>query len=261
MNSADIEKYKSFASMLADAAAKVTLASFRKPLTVANKEKGNAFDPVTVADKAAEKAMRDLIIEHYPEHSIIGEEFDSVNKGSKFSWVLDPIDGTRAYIMGLPTWGTLIALLYEGEPVIGIIDQPYTKERFIGTPDGTTFNGKAIHCRPCKNLKDAFLSTTAFELFSSQEQKAYKALSNAVKHERSQYDCYAYAMVAHGMIDIVAEAGMKIFDIMALIPVVKGAGGIITNWHGKDFSDDGRLLACGDKNIHKAALDILKGYN
>ncbi len=253
-----IEEYKSFASKLADAAAVITLANFRKPINIENKEKAGAFDPVTIADKAAEQAMRTLIIQKYPDHTIIGEEFDSVNGSSEFSWVLDPIDGTRAYIMGLPTWGTLIALLYYGEPIIGIIDQPYTKERFIGTPTGTSLNGSIIKCRTCSGLSDAILSSTAFDSYSSQEKEAYLSLASAVKLNRSEYDCYAYAMVAHGFIDIVAEAGMKIVDIMALIPVIRGAGGIVSNWQGNDFCDDGRLLACGDANIHKAAIAHLK---
>lgn len=254
----EIEQYKSFADRLADAAAVITLANFRRPIEIENKETAGAFDPVTAADKAAEQAMRALITEEYPEHTIIGEEYDSVQGSSKFSWVLDPIDGTRAYIMGLPTWGTLIALLYEGDPIIGIIDQPYTKERFVGTPHGTSLNGKDITCRTCDTLGDAILSTTAFESFSASEQKAYLSLASTVKLNRPGYDCYAYAMVAHGMIDIVAEAAMKIVDIMALIPIIRGAGGIVSNWHGKDVCEDGRLLACGDANIHRAAVELLK---
>lgn len=254
----DIEDYKSFADKLADAAASITLANFRKPIEIDNKDKAGAFDPVTAADKAAEQAMRALISQEYPDHAIIGEEYDSVNGNSKFSWVLDPIDGTRAYIMGLPTWGTLIALLYDGEPVIGIIDQPYTKERFVGTPNGTTLNGKTITCRSCSSLGEALLSTTAFNIFTSPEQKAYLELAGTVKLNRGEFDCYAYAMLAHGMIDIVAEAGMKVVDIMALIPVIKGAGGVVSNWHGDAVCDDGRLLACGDANIHRDAIALLK---
>lgn len=254
----DIERYKSFADKLADAAARITLANFRKPVEIENKDIDGAFDPVTAADKAAEQAMRALIAQQYPDHAIIGEEYDSVSGNSKFSWVLDPIDGTRAYIMGLPTWGTLIALLYNGEPVIGIIDQPYTKERFVGTPNGTTLNGKAITCRSCNSLGEALLSTTAFNSFTNSEQQAYLKLAGTVKLNRGEYDCYAYAMLAHGMIDIVAEAGMKIVDIMALIPVIRGAGGFVSNWHGGDVCDDGRLLACGDANIHRDAIALLK---
>lgn len=255
----EIEQYKSFACRLADAAAQITLANFRKAIEIENKEKAGAFDPVTAADKAAEQAMRALIAQEYPEHAIIGEEYDSVSGSSKFSWVLDPIDGTRAYIMGLPTWGTLIALLYDGEPIIGIIDQPYTKERFVGAPGSTKLNGSAISCRSCNSIGEALLSTTAFNSFSEPEQKAYLNLASAVKLNRSEYDCYAYAMVAHGMIDIVAEAGMKIVDIMALIPVIRGAGGTVSNWHGNDFCNDGRLLACGDATIHRKAVALLKG--
>ena len=254
----EIEEFKSFANRLADAAASITLANFRQPIKIENKEKDDDFDPVTEADKAAEQAMRSLISSYYPAHTIIGEEFESVTGDSEFSWVLDPIDGTRAYIMGLPTWGTLIALLHNGEPVIGIIDQPYTKERFLGTPEGSWLNDKVITCRPCDTLGDAFLSTTAFEYFSPAEQKAYLNLADRVKLNRTGYDCYAYAMVAHGMIDIVAEAALKKVDIMALIPVIRGAGGVVSNWHGDAVGDDGRLLACGDVKIHKAALTILK---
>ena len=246
-----------FAATLADKAAAVTMLYFKSPIDIENKLAGEGFDPVTKADQEAEKAIRELIGEKYPEHDIFGEEYGRTEKGSDFEWVLDPIDGTRAFISGLPSWGTLIALKYQGEPVIGVIDQPYLRERYIGWTAGATLNGKAIKTRACSDLGRATLSTTDPDLFTNTERPAFDKLLQASRLVRYGLDCYAYAIVAAGHMDIVVESGLKPYDMMALIPIIRGAGGVATNWRGDAPGDCGRLLAAGSNEIHKEAMEYL----
>lgn len=255
-----------FAGRLADAAAEVTLAYFRRPMDVTNKE-DDGFDPVTEGDRGAEKVIRALIEEHYPEHGIIGEEFGSARADADLVWTLDPIDGTRAFISGLPTWGTLIALSYQGEPILGVIDQPYVKERYIGSHLGATLNGKPIKSRACPQLKYATLSTTAPELFEGKERELWDSLHDQAQLVRYGLDCYAYAIVASGHMDVVMETGLKIHDMAALIPVIRGAGGVATNWSGgkagedcEDARENGRLLAFGDPALADELYAKTKGY-
>jgi len=256
LNSGDWQTYMAFAHRLADAASPITMAHFRTVMDVTDKGEGE-FDPVTVADQQAETAMRGLITEHYPSHGILGEEYSETTGSSRYQWVLDPIDGTRAYISGLPTWGTLIALLEDGEPILGIIDQPFTKERYSGWTNGALLNGEPIKSRTCKKLSDATLSTTGTNWFTDSEREAFDRLKAACKLTRYGYDCYAYAMVAHGFMDIVAEAGLKTVDIMALIPIIRGAGGAVAGWKGDDVTDSGRLLAVGDADLTGLAQEAL----
>lgn len=251
------ETLTTFAATLADAAAAVTLQYFKSPIGVDNKLSGDAFDPVTEADQGAERAIRALIDTTYPDHDIFGEEYGRSDKGSDFEWVLDPIDGTRAFISGLPSWGTLIALKYKGVPVIGVIDQPYLRERYIGWTAGATLNGKPISTRNCKALASATLSTTDPDLFQESERPVFDKVLNNSRLVRYGLDCYAYAIVAAGHMDIVIESGLKPYDMMALIPVVRGAGGIVTNWEGDAPGDCGRLVAAGDTSLHAEALSIL----
>jgi len=253
-----VKTLTSFANELADAAAAVTTRYFKSPLHVDNKLAGAAFDPVTQADKEAEKAIRALIEEQYPDHDIFGEEYGRTNKASAFEWVLDPIDGTRAFISGLPSWGTLIALKYEGTPVIGIIDQPYLGERYIGWTSGATLNGKTIRTRACSDLASATLSTTDPDLFTEAERPAFNAVLSRSRLIRYGLDCYAYAVVAAGHMDVVVESGLKPYDMMALIPVIRGAGGIATNWEGDNPGDCGRLVAAGDAALHAEVCALLK---
>ncbi|MBL4639385.1 MAG: histidinol-phosphatase [Kordiimonadaceae bacterium] len=252
-----IEALKAFACELADAAAEVSLAYFKKPLTVDNKEGDTGFDPVTEADKKAEKAIRALIDARFPDHSIFGEEYGKKITDSPFEWVLDPIDGTRAFISGLPTWGTLIALKHKGEPVIGVIDQPYLKERYLGWTTGATLNGRPITTRKAPSLDKTTVSTTDLALFTEGEYGAFQTLLKNSRLVRYGLDCYAYAVLSAGHIDIVAESGLKPYDMMALIPVVRGAGGTATNWEGNSAGDRGRLLAVGNPGLTAEIIEIL----
>lgn len=253
----DREALTEFTSLLAEAAAEVTLKYFKAPLDVDNKLAGDQFDPVTKADQDAERAIRTLIEKHYPNHDIFGEEYGQTNKGSDFQWVLDPIDGTRAYISGLPSWGTLIALKYKGVPVIGLIDQPYLQERYIGWTTGASLNGTAIKTRPCASLKKATIATTDPDLFEPTERPKFDRVLNASRLIRYGLDCYAYAVVAAGHMDQVIESGLKPYDMMALIPVIRGAGGVATNWQGEAPGPCGRLVASGDTRLHAETLALL----
>ncbi|PCI50955.1 MAG: histidinol-phosphatase [Alphaproteobacteria bacterium] len=248
--------------ILANAAAEITLPMFKKPVDVINKGKKFQlnFDPVTKADRQSEKVISTLISEAYPDHNILGEEHGAVqNSESSHTWVIDPIDGTRAYICGIPTWGTLVALGNRGGPVIGMLDQPYLKERYIGTPEGSYLNGTRISCRPCTELSQATLSTTdPTQFFACDEDlQAFRRVAAKVRLVRNGYDCYAYAMVAAGFIDVVIESGLEPYDIQALIPIVEGAGGIITNWTGGSAANGGQVVASATQELHEQVLSLL----
>lgn len=255
----EIRELCDFACKLADAAADVTLGYFKSPIGVDDKDKGDGFDPVTKADQGSEKAIRALIEEHYPDHGIFGEEFGIKETDGPFEWVLDPVDGTRAFISGLPTWGTLIALRYKGEPIIGVIDQPYLKERYLGWPGGATLNGAPLKARACSGLDKATISTTDPDLFKANERPAFDTLLGRSRLVRYGLDCYAYAVMSAGHMDLVIESGLAIYDMMALIPVVRGAGGTATNWEGNAPGDCGRLLAIGDPAMLDDVLAIVSG--
>ncbi len=256
-----IEEYATFARRLATVAAKETLPRFRAPMAIENKDRKAGFDPVTEADREAERAMRALIEAHYPEHGIIGEEFGTKPSQCGLSWVLDPVDGTRAFIAGLPSWGTLIALNDGRRPILGIVSQPYIGETFLGVSAGelrhATLNERPIRVRPCAGLGEAILSTTGVSWFTPAERAAYEAVEAAARLVRYGFDCYAYAVLAAGCLDLVAEAGLKTYDVQALIPLIEGAGGIISTWQGGDAQHGGRILAAGDARVHAAALDLL----
>lgn len=252
-----------FAEALAQAAAGATLPRFRTALAVDDKTGGAGFDPVTEADRGAERAMRALIEAEFPDHGIKGEEYGEKPSRSGFTWVLDPVDGTRAFIAGLPTWGTLIALNHEGRPVLGLVSQPYIGETFLGISHGgvrrATLDGKPIRTRPCAGLGEAILSTTGTAWFSPDERAAYEAVERRTRLVRYGFDCYAYAVLAAGFIDIVVEAGLQTHDVQALIPLIEGAGGRITTWQGEDATPGGRILAAGDPRVHAEAREVLGG--
>ncbi|MFC3052513.1 histidinol-phosphatase [Kordiimonas pumila] len=258
LSTAEIETLKAFAGTLADSAAQVTLKYFRHPIGVDDKDKGTGFDPVTAADRGAEEAIRALIEATYPDHAIHGEEYGIKETGSDFEWVLDPVDGTRAFISGLPTWGTLIALKYKGEPIIGIIDQPYIKERYVGWPGGASLNDKPINTRTCKSLNTATVSTTDPALFPASERPSFDALLAETRLVRYGLDCYAYAILASGFMDIVIETRLQPYDMMALIPVIRGAGGSATDWKGDAPGTCGHLLALGDAALLGNVQKILE---
>jgi histidinol phosphatase-like enzyme (inositol monophosphatase family) len=254
-------EFAAFAHQLADASGQAILPYFRKSLSVTNKADAGRFDPVTEADRAAETVMRGLIEARYPDHGIFGEEFPDRPAGGPFSWVLDPIDGTRGFITGLPLWGTLIGLSHEGAPLIGMMDQPYTGERFWNATDGARFRGPSgetrIATRKCAYLGEAILAATAPDMFPEGHFDRFQQLSARARMTRFGGDCYLYCMVAAGFIDIVAESGLKPFDIAPLIPIIRAAGGMVTTWDGGDPSSGGQILACGDPALHEQALKVL----
>lgn len=206
---------------------------------------------VTEADRAAEAAMRKAIEDAFPADGIIGEEYGTRNEGAGRQWVLDPIDGTTSFIAGRPIFGTLIALLQDGWPVLGIIDQPVSGERWVGRiGQPTLFNGKPAKARPLKELSDAVLATTSPHLFTNEEADAFMSVAKTVAEKKIVFggDCYNYALLASGHIDVVIEAGLKLYDYAALVPVVEGAGGMMSDWQGNplDAGSDGTVIAIGD---------------
>ncbi|WP_338764178.1 histidinol-phosphatase [Massilia sp. METH4] len=252
------DEYLGFLRELADAAAAAALPHFRTRMAVENKESGG-YDPVTVADKAAERAMRDLIRARYPEHGIVGEEEGSLAGSSPYHWVLDPIDGTRAFICGLPLWGTLIALNDGTRPVIGAMYQPFTRELYTGGPGGAWLNGTPLRTRACADIGSARLMATAPSIFRKPEQRAaFDAVAADAQLLRYGGDCYAYCMVAAGHVDAVVEASLQPFDIQALIPIIEGAGGVITSWDGGDAQHGGTVVACGDPVLHARLVERLR---
>jgi len=255
----DLDTFLAFALRLADAAGEVIRPYFRKPLDVRDKAD---LTPVTVADRAAEAAMRALVETHFPAHGILGEEFGRVREDAEFVWVLDPIDGTKSFISGVPLFGTLIALTRAGRPVLGIIDQPILRERWVGASRRpTTLDGAAILCRPCPGLAAATLFATTPDMFKGGDAASFVRVSAAVKLTRFGADCYAYGLLAAGFVDLVLEANLKPYDFCAMVPIVEGAGGIATDWRGGslDLGSDGRILVAGDRRAHEAALALLGG--
>lgn len=247
---------------MADAARAAILPHFRtSSLNTENKLAGG-FDPVTVADRAAEQAMRAVLAELRPQDGILGEEFGAEAGSSGRTWVLDPIDGTRGFISGTPTWGVLIALADENGPFLGVIDQPYTGERFCGGPETATMTGP-LGERPLQTLgtaalADAILFTTFPEVGTAEERAGFERVSARAKLTRYGMDCYAYALVAAGQADLVIEAGLNAYDIQAPIAVIQAAGGIVTDWQGNPAHNGGRALAAANAEIHAAALELLR---
>jgi len=253
------DRFLSLAIALADAAGEAIRPYFRRPIAVDDKPD---LSPVTAADRAAEAAMRRLIGAQFPDHGIIGEEFGREREGAEFVWVLDPIDGTKSFISGVPLFGTLIALAQRGRPVLGSIDQPILRERWIGAAGRpTTFNGAAIRCRPCPALAGATVFSTSPDMFSGDDARAHARLAGAAKLVRFGTDCYAYGLLALGFIDLVIEAGLKTYDFSAMLPIVEGAGGVATDWRGAPLTlaSDGRVAVAGDRRAHEQALALLAG--
>jgi histidinol phosphatase-like enzyme (inositol monophosphatase family) len=246
----------------AEAAAVLTLAGFRTPLAVENKWQ-HGFDPVTAADRDAEAAIRRLVEERHPGHGVIGEEYGEDRPDAAFVWVIDPIDGTRAFIAGLPVWTTLIGLRFEGEPVLGSIGQPYVGELFIGHAGGarlmTQGSSRPLATRKGAALRNAIIATTDPEAcFTPAELAAWHGLRAAARLARLGCDAYAYAMVAAGALDMVVEAGLKAWDIEAAIPVLAGAGGLVTDWRGATVGRQGGQVAlAGDRALLEEVLPLL----
>ena len=238
------------------------LPLFRADHGLENKAGAGAFDPVTHADKNAEAAIRRLISEHYPDHGVIGEEWGEDRPDAEFVWVLDPVDGTRAFIAGLPVWTTLIGLRFQGTPVLGSIGQSFLGEVFIGHAGGARLihpgGERTLKVRACAGLADAVIATTDPYLFKGAQAEAWARLHAAVRLARYGCDAYAYAMVAAGSLDLVVETGLKSWDIESAIPVLAGAGGMITDWSGEAVGQHGGKVAiAGDRRVLDQALALL----
>ena len=255
-------EYEAFAVELAREAARVSLPYFRGTCEQVDKGGAAGFDPVTQADREAEAAIRRLIAARYPAHGVIGEEYGEDRPEADHVWILDPIDGTRAFIAGLPLWTNLIALRREGRPTVGVIGQPCLDEIFLGGPSGARLlkaGGETpLQARACSHLKEAVIATTDPDLFTGAELGAWTQVRAAARLARLGCDAYAYAMVAAGRIDLVAESALKVWDWSALVPVVEAAGGDVTNWRGERPAGEGQILAVGDGRLRDQALVALK---
>lgn len=249
---------------LADTARRITLPLFRSPELTADNKLAQGFDPVTRADREAEAAMRQLLQKLRPDDGIIGEEY-GVSKGSSgLDWVLDPIDGTRAFLCGAPSWGTLIAVQDENGPIYGLVDQPFTNERFDGGSDLAASlldagGSRNLATRSTANLADAILLTTFPEIGTPDEAAAFNRVAVNTRLVRYGLDCYAYALLAAGQIDLVIEAGLETYDISAPIALIKAAGGVVTNWQGGPAHAGGQVLAAANERLHAEALGLLAG--
>lgn len=263
LDPARLDELDAFLVELNRAAAGAILPLFRGNHGLDNKL-SDGFDPVTEADKGAERAIRALISRHYPEHGVIGEEYGEDRPDAEFVWVLDPVDGTRAFIAGLPLWCTLIGLRHEGLPVLGSIGQSYLGELYIGDRGGSRLisrgSAKPLRVRPCASLANAIIATTDPEYcFTDMERDAWRQVRAASRLARLGCDAYAYAMVAAGTLDLVVEAGLKSWDIEAAIPVIAGAGGITTDWQGNPVGKlGGQIVIAGDRACLDAALVALR---
>ena len=255
-----LEETTDFLNHLADMAAQETLPRFRQLDSIDNKLT-SGFDPVTEADREAERVIREEIIKQFPNHGVIGEEHGEFQPDAEYCWVIDPVDGTKAFIAGIPVWGTLIALCKDGLPIAGIMSQPFTDERFVGTGDITKYfhknNEMKISTSENSNLSDAIIMTTTPDMFKGEEGTAFQALSGKCKLARYGADCYAYCVLAAGQIDLVVEAGLNFYDIAAIVPIIEGAGGVVSDWSGNPNPKGGKILATANPEMHDKALEIL----
>lgn len=268
MNNTDKDEILKTAHAMADAARGAVLPFFRSSGLMAD-NKGDkvldgGFDPVTQADRDAETVMRDILAQMRPDDAIIGEEHGAQPGSSGLTWVLDPIDGTRGFITGTPTWGVLIAVSDETGPIFGMIDQPYIGERFWGGFGEARMTGpqgeRGLGVYGDRALSEAMLFTTFPEVGSATERQGFEAVAEKVRLTRYGMDCYAYALLAAGQIDLVIEAGLSNYDIQAPIAVIQAAGGIVTDWQGGPAHDGGRVIAAAGREQHQAALEILRGF-
>lgn len=252
-------EFLALANDLADASGAVIRRYFRMPLAVDDKADES---PVTVADREAEEAIRALLSARRPDDGVIGEEHGSERTDAEYVWVVDPIDGTKSFITGRPIFGTLIALTRAGRPLLGIIDQPVIRERWIGAlGHGTRFAGGPARTRACPDLRSALLGTTSPDLFPPGRIERFRRVAGSAKHVVYGGDCYTYGQLSSGFVDVVIEAGLKPYDYCALVPVIEEAGGIVTDWNGDPIrvTSDGTVLAAGDRRTHAEALSLLAG--
>jgi histidinol phosphatase-like enzyme (inositol monophosphatase family) len=265
---ARLDALETFLIELNGVAADVILPLFRADHGLEDKNahkslEGGAFDPVTAADRGAEGAIRALLAKRHPDHGVIGEEYGEDRPDAEFVWVIDPIDGTRAFIAGLPVWTTLIGLRFQGQPVLGSIGQPFLDEIFLGAAAGSRLlsrgQSRPLKVRPCPLLTDAIIATTDPAIFDGAERGAWRQVRSAAKLARLGCDAYAYAMVALGTLDLVIESSLKPWDIEAAIPVLAGAGGLVTNWRGEPVGPEaGQVVIAGDPACLEEALVALR---
>ncbi|MBV9930346.1 MAG: histidinol-phosphatase [Alphaproteobacteria bacterium] len=252
---ADLDTFAVFADRLADAARAETLERWRSGCAAEGKAGGAGFDPVTEADRGAERAMRALIEAEFPDHGISGEEYGDRPARGRWAWSLDPVDGTRSFICRLPTWTTLIALLDEGRPVLGVIDAPVLGERYVGWGEATWRNGERVRANGCRTLAEARVSTTDPYLF--EDRDVWERIASRAKTTRYGHDGYGYACVAGGGLDLVIECGLMPHDYNALVPVVRGAGGWIGNWEGGEDLQEGRVIAAASRELYEEAIKLV----
>jgi len=255
--------FAAFVDELANVSGDTIRPFFRTALGVENKNVSGDFDPVTAADRAAESAMRALIKRTFPAHGIVGEEFEAEQPDAEYVWVLDPIDGTKSFICGMPIWGTLIALTRRGEPIYGMMHQPFTREHFVGDGRAASYRGpagdRALRTRPCATMSDAILGTTSPLLMKEADRQRFARVEQSVRLSRYGGDCYAYCVLAAGHIDLVIETELKPYDVLPLIPIIEGAGGVITTWENGRPHSGGRIIAAGDRRVHAQAMELLRG--
>jgi inositol-phosphate phosphatase/L-galactose 1-phosphate phosphatase/histidinol-phosphatase len=256
MDSRSYQDALALAEQLADAARATSMKYFRTRLTIESKDD---HSPVTLADREVEQQMRALIATAFPDHAICGEEFGA-SGAAQYTWVLDPIDGTKPFVLGFPTFGSLICLMDHDRPVIGVIEIPATNERWIGTPDGATLNGMRVNAAACASLSEAKLAGTSPYDFSDEDYLRLRRLISQTAMHRFGGGCYSFGLLANGGVDLVIEAGLEPWDYMALVPVVEGAGGVITDWQGAPLgmSSDGRVVASCTQALHEEALRSLR---
>ena len=255
--SSELTEFAAFAERLADAARQcLTEAAGAAPEPIT---KGDG-SPVTAVDRAVEERLREMIGAAYPDHGIVGEEFGETAPGNHLVWALDPIDGTLPFLAGFPVYGTLIALLRDGAPVLGVIEMPVTAERWVGCQgQPTLLNGTPVHTRPCETLADAMMSTSNPDFYGDEDRPALKRLQAATRWRVYGGSCMAYARIASGRIDVGIDVNFDIHDYLALVPVIEGAGGVITDWEGRPLSlaSGDRICAAGDRRVHALALSLL----
>lgn len=262
MTALDVLPDAAFLDRLADAADAATLPLFRAALDVSAKQSARGdFDPVTEADRAAERAMRRLIEREFPTHGIVGEEYGPRDAQARAVWWLDPIDGTRQFVAGMPLWGSMAGLALDGRPTFGLVSQPFTRERFFGLPGRGLHRGpdgeRPLRTRACGRLADAVLFTTSPHHYVGAKGEAFEALRGEARLVRYGIDCYAFCLLALGFVDVAMETGVQAYDILPLVPIVEAAGGAVVDWHGRPVAGGGDVLAVGDRRMLDVILPML----
>jgi myo-inositol-1(or 4)-monophosphatase len=261
-----ISELTAFAQMAATVAGQAIMPHFRSALEIDNKlaADGEGWDPVTAGDRAAEEAIRALIEKHYPNHGIIGEEFGTKPARSDFTWILDPIDGTRAFVIGMPTWATLIGLYYQDQPLLGVMHQPFVGDLFVGNPEGAwLINGEVkrkLKAASTRDLKAAMVGTTAPHLYADPiSARGLATINRTCRSMRYGGDAYFFALVAAGLLDVAMDCGLQIYDIAALIPIMRGAGATVGTWTDDDPARGGNILATATPELFEKARACFSG--